>query len=238
VVGAPTGIGRRLKNALAYGGQTERTVLLEEPETFDAELLQEEEAEAKAAAEGTRPGLTMFTDGSRLDGGATGYSVVWRKGQTWAGVKVHMGNNQEAHDVECAALARALELASQRNEIPERVTIFSNAQAAIRRMASDEPGPGQHYALQAWKHIATLRQSGPGIVIEVFFFFFFVYSLLACDLWRSWRNYVQPSSCPLSAQWRHVASTPFALRPGLSREDMKRTKEKTTRKRERTNEKV
>jgi len=119
VVGAPTGIGRQLKNALAYGGQTERTVLLEELETCNVELLQEEEAKAKVAAEGTRPGLTMFTDGSRLDGGATGYSVVWKKGQTWAGVKVQMGNNQEAYDAECAALARALELASHRNEIPE-----------------------------------------------------------------------------------------------------------------------
>jgi len=166
VVGAPSGIGRRLKNALAYGGQTERTVLLEEPETLDAELLQEEEAEAKAAAEGTRPGLTMFTDGSRLDDGATGYSVVWKTGQTWAGVKVLMGNNQEAYDAECAALARALELASQRNTTPERVTIFSDAQAAIRRMASDEPGPGQQYALQARKHIAALRRSRPGIVMR------------------------------------------------------------------------
>jgi len=39
--------------------------------------------------------------------------------------------------------------------------------------------------------------------------FFFVYSLLACDLWRSWRDYVQSSSYPLSAHWRHVASTPL-----------------------------
>jgi len=78
-----------------------------------------------------------------------------------------MGNNQEAYDAECAALARALELALQRNEIPERVIIFSDAQAVIRRMASDEPGPGQQYALQARKHIATLRQSRPGFVIEV-----------------------------------------------------------------------
>jgi len=165
VVGAPTGIGWRLKNTLAYGGQTERTVLPEELETCNAELLQEEEAEAKVAAEGTRPGLTMFTDGSRLDGGVTGYSVVWKKGQTWARVKVHMGNNQEAYDAECAALARALELALQRNEIPKRVTIFSDAQAVIRQMASDEPGPGQQYALQARKHIATLRQFRPGFVI-------------------------------------------------------------------------
>jgi len=32
--------------------------------------------------------------------------------------------------------------------------------------------------------------------------FFFVYSLLACDLWRSWRDYLQSISCPLSAHWR------------------------------------
>jgi len=51
VVGAPTEIGRQLKNALAYGGQTEKTVLLEEPGTLDAELLQDEEAEAKAEAQ-------------------------------------------------------------------------------------------------------------------------------------------------------------------------------------------
>ena len=37
---------------------TESKVLLE---THDAELLQEEEAEAKAVTEKERPGLTMFT---------------------------------------------------------------------------------------------------------------------------------------------------------------------------------
>jgi len=53
VVGAHTEIGRWLKNALAHGGQTERAVLLEKPETLDAELLREEEAEVKAEAEKT-----------------------------------------------------------------------------------------------------------------------------------------------------------------------------------------
>jgi len=158
VVGAPTGIGR-LTNTLAHGGPTKSTVLLEELEILDAELLQKEEAEAKAEAERTRPGLTMFTDGSRLDDGATRYSVVWKRGLTWAGAKVHMGNNHEAYDAECAALAHALELAAQRSTTPERVTIFSDAQAAIRRMASDEPGPGQQYALQARKHITMLRRA-------------------------------------------------------------------------------
>ena len=105
--------------------------MLEEPETLDTELLQEEEAEA----EKSRPGLTMFTDGSRLDDGAAGYAVVWKNGQSWVGIKTHMGYNQEACDAECAAIAGALETASRRQTTPERVAIFTDAQAAIRRMA-------------------------------------------------------------------------------------------------------
>jgi len=72
----------------------------------------------------------MFTDGSRLDDGATG-ARLWKNGQTWKGIKTHMDYNQEAYDAECTALARALESASRRNMTPERITIFTDAQAAI-----------------------------------------------------------------------------------------------------------
>jgi len=167
IVGAPTELGRRLKDALAYAGAMESTVLLEEPEPLNMALLQEEEEEARMEAEKPRPGLTMYTDGSRMEDGAAGYAVVWKKRESWAGIKTHMGYNQEAYDAECAALAHALESASRRNTTPERVTIFTDAQAAIRRMASDEPGPGQQYALQARKHIASLRRARPGIAIEI-----------------------------------------------------------------------
>ena len=114
-----------------------------------------------------RPGLTMFTDGSRMEDGATGYAVAWRKGESWAGIKTHMVYNQEAYNAECAAHARALVSASRRNTVPERVTIFTDAQAAIRRMASGEPGPGQQYALQAQKYIVVLRRARPGVIIEI-----------------------------------------------------------------------
>jgi len=40
-------------------------------------------------------------------------------------------------------------------------------QAAIRRMASDEPSPGQQYAIRARKHIAALRRARPGSTIEI-----------------------------------------------------------------------
>jgi len=65
------------------------------------------------------------------------------------GIKNHMGYNQEAYDTECAALARALKEAAKSQMVPERVTIFTDAEAAIRRMASEEPGPGQKYAILA-----------------------------------------------------------------------------------------
>jgi len=45
------------------------------------------------------------------------------------------GLKPEAYDAACTVLARALESASRRNMTPERVTIFTDAQAAIRRVA-------------------------------------------------------------------------------------------------------
>ena len=70
--------------------------------------IEEAEAAATEAKRSDRPGLTMFTDGSRLEDGATGYAIVWKNGSTWKGHRTHMGWGQEAYDTECAALARAL----------------------------------------------------------------------------------------------------------------------------------
>jgi len=93
--------------------------------------------------------------------------VVWKNGQSWVGIKTHMGFNQEAYDAECTTLARALESGSRRQTTSEQVTVFTDAQATIRWMASEEPGPSQRYALQARKHIAVLRKARPDIVIGI-----------------------------------------------------------------------
>ena len=100
IVGAPTAIARRLTNALAYAGRTESLVLLEEPETLDAELLQEEEAEAKAEAEKDRPGQrgsprsptghgsTAVRQDTRWYG--RGARPGWAPKPTWATTRRHM----------------------------------------------------------------------------------------------------------------------------------------------------
>jgi len=72
-----------------------------------------------------------------------------------------------AHDAGCAAIARALETAARRRNKLDHLTIFADAQAAILRMTSDEPGPGQRYAVAAREHIAELRRKEPEIRIEI-----------------------------------------------------------------------
>jgi len=134
---------------------TEKTVLLKDPESFDVKLIQEERAEANREAEMERPGLVMFTDGSQLEEAAARYAVVWRNSQTWKDIKIHMSNNQETFDTKCAALVRVLDSASRRNTTPECITIFTDVQVAIWRMATNEPGPGQKNALEARRHITT-----------------------------------------------------------------------------------
>jgi ribonuclease HI len=167
VLGSEEGIGKRLKTALGYAGRAEETVLQAVADPLEASIRVEERAEAKAEAEKERPGLTLYTDGSRMQSGATGYSVVWKKAMQWVGIKSHMGYSQEAFDAECAAIARALEVAARRQIPPAKVTIFTDAQAAIRRMVSEEPGPGQKYGIQARKWIKVLRKARPEIEVEI-----------------------------------------------------------------------
>ena len=56
--------------------------------------------------------------------------------------------------------ARALQVAASRNHALGLVTIFTDCQAAIGRMASK-------YALDARRHIATLRAKEPNVRIEI-----------------------------------------------------------------------
>ena len=132
-------IGRRLTNLLAYSGRMENTVLLEESEALDAELLQEEEAEATARTHHVHGWVTAGRWNYRVLSGMEERAIL-------GGYQDHMGYNQEDYGAECAAPARALETVVRRQTTPERSTTFTDAQAAIRRMASEEPDPSQMYA--------------------------------------------------------------------------------------------
>ena len=124
-MGAPdSALGQRLQSVLECWNGREETVLLEVASPLDASTTVEEEAAAALEARRPdRPGLSIFTDGSRLGNGTTGYAVAWKQGASWKGHKTHLGWGQEAFDAECAALARALQVAATKNHAVGMVTV-------------------------------------------------------------------------------------------------------------------
>jgi len=108
----------------------------------------------------SQPGLVLWADGSRDENGTVGYAVAWRKGRSW---------DTARRRTSAAAIARALGVTADRAKRRKlgRVRIFTDAQAAIKRMTHDEPGPGQTHALQAMQAIAALRKQEPAVEIEI-----------------------------------------------------------------------
>ena len=68
--------GESLETFLGYPGRTEETVLPETATDLDAGTIIMDTEDAKRAEEGYTPDFTVYTDGSRTEEGATGYSVV------------------------------------------------------------------------------------------------------------------------------------------------------------------
>jgi len=124
----------------------ETTVLLEEPQTLEAGILRDYIATAKDEAERHRPGITMFTDGSRLDSGATGYQLFGRTANAGLASKAIWATTRRLM-MQGVLPLQGLWKQCEAEDNLEKVTIFTDAQAAIRRIASDEPFPNQVYAI-------------------------------------------------------------------------------------------
>ena len=65
---------------------------------------------------------------------------------SWTRRHFHLGNNKEAFDAETFAIYQVLEICDDDQRSSHRYTISSDSQAAIQRIRSDGPGPGQHWA--------------------------------------------------------------------------------------------
>jgi ribonuclease HI len=130
---------------------------------------------AKATAESwTTPdkGIAMFTDGSKSEDGWTGCAAVWKLlgSREWQGRKIFMGRNKEVFDAELYAIWIALRAARDNQDAwaahltrlggPQVITIFTDAQAALKRIRDDEAGPGQWLARRIIRVERQLRQKG------------------------------------------------------------------------------
>jgi ribonuclease HI len=141
--------------------QYERTTLPEVKKSFKGKVVILKEEEALVEARKRRDGLVFWTDGSRKIDEWTGCAVVWKEGLKWSKRRIHLGRQEEAYDVEMYAISEAVKIADEISRTKEvrAVTIFTNSQATLKRIQSDEPGPGQVLALRTmnWESELTDR---------------------------------------------------------------------------------
>ena len=94
---------------------------------------------------------TLWTDGSRIEGGEVGAACVWQSPASggWTGRRFYLGMNKEVFDAETFAIYQALRVVDRRQESGHCYTIFVDSTAAIDRVRTDALGPGQRFAIAA-----------------------------------------------------------------------------------------
>ncbi|EEA25695.1 conserved hypothetical protein [Talaromyces marneffei ATCC 18224] len=114
-----------------------------------------------------RPGTTLWSDGSRQDNGRTGAGVALQivPEAPWEHLELPMGTGFEVFDAELMGVASALEWALERH-LPGPIHVLLDAQNAIKRLQSTEPGAGQSLALRAHMAASRLRLSGRPVTIQ------------------------------------------------------------------------
>jgi len=128
----------------------ERTTLSTEQRRLKGKVIIQDEEQAMEEAKVEREGLVLWTDGSRKEDEWVGCAVVWEEGGRWNKRRTHLGRQKEAFDAEMYAMSEAMKIADEKAEKEKftRVTVFTDSQATLRRIQSDEPGPGQVLALR------------------------------------------------------------------------------------------
>jgi ribonuclease HI len=122
---------------------------------------------ALEAAKEPRPGLSLWSDGSRLENGRVGAGVAWQAspGGSWQAREVPLGLGKEVFDAELIGACEALELAL-RSKDQGPVTVLLDSQAAISRLRHQGVGPGQGLAIRAYRASQALEAQGRPVTIQ------------------------------------------------------------------------
>jgi ribonuclease HI len=105
-----------------------------------------------------------------------GAGIAWKLGGNWKEKAIPLGKNKEVFDAELYGIQQAISIALKGGN-PQRgsailnpgystVTVFSDSQAAIRRVRSDYPGAGQSIAKAIIAKTARLAAIGVSITIR------------------------------------------------------------------------
>ncbi|EED21743.1 hypothetical protein TSTA_089820 [Talaromyces stipitatus ATCC 10500] len=168
----PNRLSQRLAKHLAQrlsrdpSGGIERTKQCE-LKGFPGSIRVLDNEEALTEANQQRPGMTFWSDGSRLDTGRAGAGVALQAvpGGPWEHVEVPMGHGHEVFDAELMGVATALEWALERQPLGP-IWVFLDAQNAIDRLRSTRPAPGQALVLRAHRAVEKLAMRDQLVTIQ------------------------------------------------------------------------
>jgi len=138
----------------------ERTTFPTEKRCLKGNVIIQDEEQALKEAKVEREGLVLWTDGLRKEDEWVGCAVVWEEERRWKKRRVHLGRQKEAFDAEMYAMSEVMKIADAVGSEREvkRVTVFTDSQATLKQIQSDEPGPGQVLALRTMNWVEALAR--------------------------------------------------------------------------------
>lgn len=169
-VKGPQNLGQQLAKKLARALPIDPSGGFEDTEPDTADICQGQirvlpREEAATEAQNARPGLTVWSDGSRLEDGRTGAGIAWEQQEQWRTQKIPIGAGHEVFDAELIGICKALELALK-VEQKGPVTVLLDSLAAISRIQHRRPGPGQNLAIRVQESTKQLEAQGRRVTIQ------------------------------------------------------------------------
>lgn len=135
---------------------------------FPGEIIISTKEIAELEAEMSYNGLILWTDGSKLDSGASGAGITWKSSFKWSGKSLALGHHKEILDAELFGILEAFKIAvkEKKRESYTILTIFCDSQTAIKRVQNDELGPGQAITKEIIQIAQKLTEEGVSIFIR------------------------------------------------------------------------
>ena len=84
------------------------------------------ETVALEQARSERAAGTIWTDGTRLEGGGVGAACSWQTRDEWKGRRSILGSKKEVFDAELFAIYQAMKVLEARDQAERRYTVFSD----------------------------------------------------------------------------------------------------------------
>lgn len=114
--------------------------------------------------------LALWTDGSKVESGGAGAAVAWKNPSShkWEVCKIPLGKNKEILDAELWDVSQALKIALNGIALKKtsQITVYSDAQRAIKQLQSTSNKEGQVLKAQICKLVRQLRTKGGEVIVR------------------------------------------------------------------------